>query len=179
MLFFSAATGLEGAGRHGLSREEAACSAQKFVVLVLDQLPTLNARWQGFGVGEVLRIRAGIASGYCSLGQWGRSDVRAYTMVGTCVGLAERMQSVSSEDSLAICPVSARLLMNTPLSSTLSSTLSSSLSSSSPGVTAMPEEFETRVCGRRLFYLSTELSLKGFARMRVYRASDKVRALSK
>ena len=149
-------------------REEAVRSAHHFVRLLLDELPMLNARWQGYGVAEVLRVRVGVASGYCSLGQWGRSDVRAYTMVGTCVGLAERLQSVSAEDSLALCPVSARLLMDQPLQ----------VSKGSARAVSMPGRFEATVCGRRLLFVSSEHTLKGFARMRVYHPSDKVRAQS-
>jgi|GEM_PF-3415932 len=152
-------------------RAEAVHSAYRFVLLLLDELPILNSRWQGFGLTEVLRVRAGVASGYCSLGQWGRSDVRAYTMVGNCVGLAERLQSVSAEDSLTMCPVSARLLMDP-------SPLAFNGSKKTPSVPDMPDTFEATVCGRRLLFGSSEHTLKGFARMRVYHPSDKVRALS-
>lgn len=171
LLFFAAAPdGTDGTdGTNAASntqiREKAVRSAHRFVASVLVELPTLNSRWQGFGLGEVLRIRAGVASGYCSLGQWGRSDVRAYTMVGTCVGLAERLQSVSAEDSLAMCPVSARLLMG-------------SANAGSSGVPVMPEQFVATIHGDSWSFESSQQTLKGFARMRVYRPSDKVRALS-
>jgi len=174
LLFFTAAStpassgnnsANNGANNGARSREAAVRAALRFVTSLLQELPALNSRWHGFGLNEELRIRAGIASGYCSQGQWGRSDVRAYTIVGTCVGLAERLQSVSAEDSLAMCPVSARLLLNL-----------TGVHLSQPG--RMPARFETAASGRNQSFVSTERDLKGFARMRVYHPSDKVRALS-
>jgi len=164
LLFFSAVS--DPANNPQQSREQAVRHAYEFVTDLLVELPALNSRWQGFGLAEMLRVRSGIASGYCSLGQWGRNDVRAYTMVGTCVGLAERLQSVSNTDSLAMCPVSARLLMD-PNQHGLSQ------------ATLMPESFIATLGGRGQWFESSEQTLKGFARMRVYRPSDKVRALSK
>ena len=152
LLFFSAQSG----------RSQAVQAALRFVLLLLQEMPRLNARWQGYGVPDDLKIRSGIASGYCSVGQWGRSDVRAYTMVGSCVGLAERLQSISDENSLALCPVSARLLIE-------------SLGDSRSESVDLPSAFQFSICGCQLVFSGARQSLKGFAQMRVYRLSDKVR----
>ena len=152
LLFFSAQSG----------RSQAVQAALRFVLLLLQEMPRLNARWQGYGVPDDLKIRSGIASGYCSVGQWGRSDVRAYTMVGACVGLAERLQSISDENSLALCPVSARLLIE-------------SLGDSRSESVDLPSAFQFSICGCQLVFSGARQTLKGFAQMRVYRLSDKVR----
>ena len=152
LLFFSAQSG----------RSQAVQSALQFVLLLLREMPRLNARWQGYGVQDGLKIRSGIASGYCSVGQWGRSDVRAYTMVGSCVGLAERLQAISDENSLAVCPVSARLLLE-PLANSRLQTGD------------LPATFQLSMFGRQLLFTGSRQALKGFAQMRVYRLSDKVR----
>lgn len=144
-------------------RAAAVRDAVRFVRQLLTDLNGLNARWQGYGVPERLQLRAGIASGYCSLGQWGTSNVRAYTMVGACVGLAERLQSVSQADALALCPVSARLLF-------------ADQHGSEDTRLCLPESFKVIVDGSTIALFAAELDLKGFARMRVYRPSAKVLA---
>jgi len=141
-------------------RAQAASAAVGFAQRLIAELPRLNQRWQGYGAPECLQLRLGIASGYCSIGQWGTREVRAYTMIGACVGLAERLQAVARPDSLAVCPVTARLL------------------SSADYPAELPVHIEVAVGSVPLALSGTECTPKGFARMRVYRPSAKVHAPS-
>ena len=147
------------------TRAAAVHAASGFAVDLLRRLTVLNARWHGYGVPEPLQLRIGIASGYCSLGQWGTQEVRAYTIVGACVGLAERLQSASQADSLAMCPVSARLLWELQDEAVLQSS-------------CVPEHFSAHINDSVVEFSAEEEELRGFARMRVYRPSAKVRGLS-
>lgn len=159
LLFFSgdpsAATSSDA-----VRRQTAMRGALRFATSLGLELDRLNARWQGVGVEGPLQLRVGIASGYCSLGQLGRNEVRAYTMIGACVGLAERLQCICEPNSLALCPVSARLLHDSQFNHK----------------ELMPPAFELMLDGARVSFVSCSRELKGFAQMRVYRPSDKVHA---
>ncbi len=149
------------------SRAAGARSALCFARELLTDLPGLNSRWSGFGLSEQLQLRVGIASGYCSVGECGTSDIRAYTIIGACVGLAERLQAASSADSMALCPLSARLLFEAAAEA-------ADPAGRSPA--PLPDCFQIEVEEAEIVEFSATFeALKGFARMRVFRPSAKVR----
>jgi adenylate cyclase len=73
-------------GRHGDAR---AC------VDMLDRLAelvdTLNEAARGRAIDAMLAVRAGVASGYCSIGDFGAAERVEYTMIGSAVNLASRI----------------------------------------------------------------------------------------
>ena len=52
----------------------------------------LHERWRAQGLSVRLRYRVGVASGHCSIGDWGR-DRLDYTVIGDRVNLAARLQA--------------------------------------------------------------------------------------
>jgi len=56
----------------------------------------LNAAARSRGVPAVLAVRAGVASGYCSVGDFGAGDRIEYTMIGAPVNLASRLEGLAA-----------------------------------------------------------------------------------
>ena len=149
------------------NRAAGARNALGFARDLLSDISGLNNRWSGFGLPQQLQLRVGIASGYCSVGECGTSDIRAYTIIGACVGLAERLQAASSADSMALCPLTARLLLEDP---------SGIAEAPEPRPQQLPDSIEVDLeDGGIVEFSATFEALKGFARMRVFRPSAKVR----
>gem|GEM_PF-2111450 len=67
--------------------------AQQFAPMIA----TLNRRWQNQGqlatLANTLRVSVGVASGFCTIGDWGSKVRWDYTVVGGPVNLAARLQS--------------------------------------------------------------------------------------
>jgi class 3 adenylate cyclase len=55
-------------------------------------------RWRDRGERLALAMRAGIASGLCTLGDRGGSDRLDFTLIGTPVNLASRLQARATEN---------------------------------------------------------------------------------
>src|SRR5690606_37314905 len=56
-------------------------------------LAELAGRWRRRGEPVALQVRAGIASGFCTLGDRGGADRLDFTLIGPPVNLASRLQS--------------------------------------------------------------------------------------
>ncbi len=56
----------------------------------IDELQTF---WKGHGSGAPLSVRMGIATGLCAVGNFGSTHQLAYTVMGTAVNLAARLQA--------------------------------------------------------------------------------------
>ena len=148
-------------------------SAVAFANALLARLPALNGKWHSYGLLAPLAMRIGIAAGYCSLGQCGTRDVRAYTLVGPSVAMAERLQAASDPNTWLLCPVSARLLFDARAHI-------KTIGGAAPNA-EMPIEFAVRLrntrAGPALDLQQVTLELKGFSNVRVFRRSAKVASL--
>jgi class 3 adenylate cyclase len=80
--------GLRDAG----DRQSRVESALAFCDELPDRLGALAARWRGRGEPVILQMRAGIASGFCTLGDRGGADRLDFTLIGSPVNLASRLQ---------------------------------------------------------------------------------------
>ena len=62
----------------------------------------LKKHWKKIGVPNGLSIRMGVATGYCTVGNFG-SDLRLdYTVLGTPVNLAARLESIAESNTMLI-----------------------------------------------------------------------------
>ena len=76
-----------------------------------DLTARLNADWQRIGLAVQMNLCCGVASGYCAIGDWGNPRRWDFTVVGTPVNLAARLQGRAGEHGgLLIDEVTARLL---------------------------------------------------------------------
>lgn len=83
------AFGLDG----GPDRRATAGGAVRFCEAVPVLIDDLRRRWRTRGEPVDLQMRAGIASGYCTVGDWGGAGYRDFTMIGSVVNLASRLQA--------------------------------------------------------------------------------------
>ena len=84
----------------GLQQDALAC-----VSMALDMQRALVAQqrdWMAMSGGQPLRVRIGIASGPCTVGNFGSKRQLTYTVLGSAVNLASRLQSKAEPGTVLI-----------------------------------------------------------------------------
>jgi adenylate cyclase len=66
------------------------------------ELERLRQEWRLKGISSALRVRAGINTGYCTIGNFGSEHRMDYTIIGGQVNLAARLQAVAPPDSVYV-----------------------------------------------------------------------------
>ena len=92
------------------SRVRAAAGCVRLVCALTGELDALSRAWQRRGLGLQLKVRTGVASGYCALGDWGSRARLDYTPIGTPVNLASRLQAHAGVGSVLISSATAGLI---------------------------------------------------------------------
>jgi adenylate cyclase len=59
------------------------------------RLGALNAKWRHDGIEEPFRVRMGVNTGYCNVGNFGSADRMHYTIIGAEANLAARLQAIA------------------------------------------------------------------------------------
>ncbi len=77
----------------GAAEDAAACVAM--AMEMQGRLAALNSRWRKQGIEEPFRVRMGINTGYCNVGNFGSSERMDYTILGAEANLAARLQSIA------------------------------------------------------------------------------------
>jgi len=99
------AFGLEGAA----DRRALAAGALRFCECIPALLVALARGWRARGDLIELEMRAGIASGHCTVGDWGGPDYRDFTMIGSPVNLASRLQAAAPVHGVLLDAVTVAL----------------------------------------------------------------------
>jgi len=66
------------------------------------RIAELNARWRRQGVEEPFRVRMGINTGFCDVGNFGSNDRMDYTIIGAEANLAQRLQSIAAPGQIVV-----------------------------------------------------------------------------
>ena len=66
------------------------------------RLAELNVKWRGQGTEQPFRVRMGINTGFCNVGNFGSLDRMDYTIIGAEANLAARLQSIAEPDHIVI-----------------------------------------------------------------------------
>lgn len=66
------------------------------------RLKTLQLEWINQGIKHPLQVRMGINTGYCTVGTFGTSSHLDYTVLGTQVNLASRLESAAAPNEILI-----------------------------------------------------------------------------
>ncbi len=66
------------------------------------RLAELNANWRNAGIEHPFRVRMGINTGYCNVGNFGSADRMDYTIIGAEANLAARLQSIAEPGHIVI-----------------------------------------------------------------------------
>ncbi len=86
----------------GLAEDAASCVAM--AIAMQRRMRQLQAAWQGRGVLKPLRMRVGINTGYCNVGNFGSEDRMDYTIIGGEVNLAARLEVHADPDGILLSP---------------------------------------------------------------------------
>jgi class 3 adenylate cyclase len=85
--------------------EGAAEDARKCLRMAIEMqhaLARLNVRWRKLGVGAPFRVRMGVNTGFCNVGNFGSSDRMDYTILGAEANLAARLQSIAPAGGIVV-----------------------------------------------------------------------------
>jgi class 3 adenylate cyclase len=66
------------------------------------RLAELNVKWRNAGTEQPLRVRMGINTGFCNVGNFGSVERMDYTAIGAEVNLAARLQSIAEPGHIVI-----------------------------------------------------------------------------
>lgn len=85
-----------------LGEKEDALACVKMAVEMRKKIVEMRREWDVLGVSEPLRVRMGINTGFCTVGNFGSEDRLDYTIVGGAVNLASRLESAAESDEVLI-----------------------------------------------------------------------------
>jgi adenylate cyclase len=66
------------------------------------RMAELNIRWRKRGIEIPVRVRMGINTGYCNVGNFGSADRMDYTIIGGEANLAARLQSIAEPGQIIL-----------------------------------------------------------------------------
>jgi adenylate cyclase len=66
------------------------------------RLAELNVKWRSAGTEQPFRVRMGINTGFCNVGNFGSVDRMDYTAIGAEVNLAARLQTIAEPGHIVI-----------------------------------------------------------------------------
>src|SRR5262245_1622226 len=84
----------------GVAEDAKACV--KMAIAMQRRMRELEQEWRDRGLLRPFRIRIGIATGFCTVGNFGSRDRMDYTIIGNEVNLAARLQSATEPGSILL-----------------------------------------------------------------------------
>jgi hypothetical protein len=76
-------------------------SCLRMAIEMQHRIAGLNAEWRN-GIQDSFRIRMGINTGFCNVGNFGSNDRMDYTIIGAEANLAARLQSIAKPGDIVI-----------------------------------------------------------------------------
>ena len=79
--------------------------AQACLAMAVDmqrRVAELNVKWRASGIEEPFRVRMGINTGFCNVGNFGSADRMDYTIIGAEANLAARLQSIAEPGHIVV-----------------------------------------------------------------------------
>lgn len=102
MVFFGDPT---SKGAHG-----DALQCVRMAMAMQDKLQDLRLEWRADGVSDVIKCRMGIHTGFCTVGNFGSPTRMDYTIIGSPVNLAARLEAQSEPNSILVSKTTQALL---------------------------------------------------------------------
>src|SRR5205085_7249283 len=81
---------------------EDAKACLRMAIEMQHRIASLNAKWRGSGIEHPFRVRMGINTGFCNVGNFGSNDRMDYTIIGAEANLAARLQSIAEPGQIVI-----------------------------------------------------------------------------
>jgi PAS domain S-box-containing protein len=85
-----------------LGEKQDAIACVKMALEMKQKLIELRMEWDTMGIATPLRVRMGINTGFCTVGNFGSEERLDYTIVGGPVNLASRLESAAAVDEILI-----------------------------------------------------------------------------
>lgn len=82
--------------------EEDAKACVRMAIAMQRRMRDLQARWHARGYERPFRMRIGINTGFCNVGNFGSPDRMDYTIIGGEVNLSARLQSAADPDGILL-----------------------------------------------------------------------------
>lgn len=79
-----------------------ALKCARMALRMRDRIRELEKVWHANGISKPLRVRMGITTGYCTVGNFGSEHRLEYTVLGGPVNLASRLQTAADADTILI-----------------------------------------------------------------------------
>jgi class 3 adenylate cyclase len=84
----------------GVNEDALACV--KMAIAMRQKMVELQDTWRDSGIANPLRCRIGINTGFCTVGNFGSEERMDYTIIGSGVNLASRLESASAPGEILI-----------------------------------------------------------------------------
>jgi len=84
----------------GVKDDATRCTAM--AIAMKKKIKSMQLEWYNQGIKKPLQVRMGINTGYCTVGTFGTSNHLDYTVLGTQVNLASRLESAAESDEILI-----------------------------------------------------------------------------
>src|SRR5262249_29853357 len=87
-------------GTNGAAKDAKACL--DMAAAMQRRLAELNAKWRRSGIEHPRRVRMGINTGFCNVGNFGSADRMDYTVIGAEVNVAARLQAIAEPGQIVM-----------------------------------------------------------------------------
>ncbi|MCB1666128.1 MAG: HAMP domain-containing protein [Pseudomonadales bacterium] len=91
---------------------EDAVNCVRMAVAMQKRVNELQGEWQAAGFTKPFKIRIGIHTGFCTVGNFGTENRMEYTIIGSSVNLASRIESSARPDSIYLSEDTYLLVKN-------------------------------------------------------------------
>ena len=98
---------------------EDARACLRMAIEMQDRIAGLNAKWRNAGIEQPFRVRMGINTGYCNVGNFGSDDRMDYTIIGAEANLAARLQAVAQAGHIVVSYETYALVRDTVVAQAL------------------------------------------------------------
>ena len=93
----------------GLKKDASKCLSM--AIAMQKKVAELDKNWrEDRGITEGLKVRIGISTGYCTVGNFGSVQRVDYTVLGSTVNLASRLESICQPKKILVAPETKALL---------------------------------------------------------------------
>lgn len=79
-------------------------------IAMQERIRDLDIEWKNRGIAHGLKVRMGMHSGYCTVGNFGSENRMDYTIIGGNVNIAHRLESLSVPNGIFISSITRNLL---------------------------------------------------------------------